>query len=99
MRPGSFLLNLGRGGVVDEDALYQSLQEGHLAGAALDVFAQEPLGESPLAKLPQVISTPHMGGFTVESAAEVGRVCAQNLAAVLEGRRPPHLVNRWFPPA
>ncbi|MCF8042940.1 MAG: phosphoglycerate dehydrogenase [Desulfarculaceae bacterium] len=99
MRPGSFLLNLGRGGVVDEDALYQSLQQGHLAGAALDVFSYEPLGESPLAKLPQVISTPHMGGFSVESAAEVGRVCAQNLAAVLEGRMPPHLVNRWSPPA
>jgi len=58
MRPGSFLLNLGRGGVVDEDALYRSLQEGHLAGAALDVYSHEPLGESPLAKLPQVISTP-----------------------------------------
>lgn len=99
MRPGSFLLNLGRGGVVDEEALLRSLELGHLAGAALDVFAREPLGESPLARLPQVISTPHMGGFTVESAAEVGRICAQNLAAVLEGQTPPHLVNRWSPPA
>jgi D-3-phosphoglycerate dehydrogenase len=99
MRPGSFLLNLGRGGVVDEDALLQSLEQGHLAGAALDVYAREPLGDSPLAKLPQVISTPHMGGFTVESAAEVGRICAQNLTAVLEGRMPPYLVNRWSPPA
>ncbi|MCB2191676.1 MAG: phosphoglycerate dehydrogenase [Deltaproteobacteria bacterium] len=98
MKPGAYLLNLGRGGVVDEEALYHGLEQGHLAGAALDVFSQEPLGESPLAKLPQVISTPHLGGFTVESAAEVGRICAQNLAAVLQGRMPPHLVNRWSPP-
>ncbi len=98
MRPGSYLLNLGRGGVVDEEALYQSLVQGHLAGAGLDVFTKEPLGESPLARLPQVVATPHMGGFTLEGAAEVSRVCALNLEAVLEGRMPPHLVNRWSPP-
>lgn len=99
LRPGSCLLNLGRGGVVDEEALYQSLVQGHLAGAGLDVFAHEPVGESPLVQLPQVVATPHMGGFTLEAAARTGSLCAQNLEAVLEGRMPSHLVNRWSPSA
>lgn len=99
MKPGSYLLNLGRGELLDEADLQKSLEDGHLAGAALDVFSREPLGESPLAKLPQVIATPHIGSFTKETALEVGFMCAHNLAAVLEGRTPPYLVNRWSLPA
>ncbi|MFH2125335.1 MAG: phosphoglycerate dehydrogenase [Pseudomonadota bacterium] len=98
MRQGAYLLNLGRGELINEADLQKSLEDGHLGGAALDVFCTEPLGESPLAKLPQVISTPHMGSFTLETSMEVGFMCAKNLAAVLEGQMPPHLVNRWSPP-
>ena len=98
MKRGAYLLNLGRGELINEDDLLASLESGHLAGAALDVFRQEPVGDSPLAKLPQVIATPHNASFTVETAYEVGFVCVRNLAAVLEGRMPPNLVNRWSPP-
>ncbi|MCB2191130.1 MAG: phosphoglycerate dehydrogenase [Deltaproteobacteria bacterium] len=98
MKPGAYLLNLGRGELINEADLLESLQSGHLAGAALDVFCEEPVGDNPLAKLPQVIATPHNASFTVEVAYEVGFLCVRNLAAVLEGRMPPNLVNRWKPP-
>ena len=64
MKPGAFLVNLARGGVVDEDALVTALKARKLAGAALDVFATEPLpGESPLWDMENVIVTQHQGGF------------------------------------
>lgn len=64
MKPSSYLVNLARGGVVDEDALMQALREGKLAGAALDVFGQEPLPpDHPFWEMPNVIITPHLGGF------------------------------------
>lgn len=67
MRPGSFLLNLARGGIVDEMALYDALSCGHLAGAASDVFATEPPGHHPLLTLPTFIGTPHIAGPTADS--------------------------------
>ena len=72
MKPKAFLLHLARGGVVDEDALYKALTEGHLRGAALDVHKEEGEGKiSPLAELPNVILTPHIGAVTIESQREI----------------------------
>ena len=93
VKPEAFLLNLGRGGVVDESALYQAISQGRLAGAALDVLAQEPPQGNPLLELNQVIALPHIGGYTVESLNQVGWTCARNIAAVLRGEQPPHPVN------
>lgn len=93
MKKNAFLVNVSRGSIVDEDALCQALKEGSIRGAALDVFAQEPLGESPLLKLDNFISTPHMAGYTHEALIETGMVCVRAIADVLEGRRPENAIN------
>ena len=74
MKPGSFLTNLARGGVLDEKALYEALQsDGGPIGAALDVHEHEGGGAiSPLAELPNVILTPHIGATTVDTMREIG---------------------------
>lgn len=75
MKPGAYLINLARGGVVDELALREALLEGRLAGAALDVHKAEGEGKiSPLADLPNVILTPHIGAGTIDSQREIGEM-------------------------
>ena len=76
VKPGSYLVNLARGGVVDEQALYDSLVKGdRLRGAALDVHKNEGEGKlSPLASLPNVILTPHIGAMAVDAQREIGRI-------------------------
>ncbi|MCP5500568.1 MAG: phosphoglycerate dehydrogenase [Leptospiraceae bacterium] len=84
MKQGSYLLNLSRGRVVDLDALKEALRSGHIAGAAVDVFPEEPknngdLFETPLQNLPNVILTPHIGGSTEEAQANIGTEVADKL--------------------
>jgi phosphoglycerate dehydrogenase-like enzyme len=73
MKEGSYLINLARGGIVDEAALYAALVTGRLCGAALDVHEHEGQGQiSPLAQLSNVVLTPHIGASTVETQQQIG---------------------------
>jgi D-3-phosphoglycerate dehydrogenase len=79
MKPGVRILNCARGGIVNEEALASALRSGHVAGAALDVFVQEPPGDNPLLRLPNVLATPHLGASTIEAQESVAREAAQLL--------------------
>lgn len=87
MKPTALLINVARGGIVDEDALVDALEAGELAGAALDVFVEEPLPEgSRLLQAPGVVLTPHLGAATVEAQELVASEIAQGIrAALLDG--------------
>lgn len=91
-RPGSFLLNISRGGIVDEKALHQAVKSGHLGGAALDVFEVEPLKETPLSELPTVHMTPHVGASTKEAQEKAGMMVAEQVRKVLAGETADHRV-------
>jgi D-3-phosphoglycerate dehydrogenase len=83
--PGARVLNCARGGIINEEALAGALRSGHLAGAALDVFVQEPPpADHPLLKLTNVVVTPHLGASTVEAQASVAREAAQLLIDFLQ---------------
>ena len=84
MKRDAVLINTSRGGIVDEPALAAALREGHLAGAALDVFSDEPLrAGSPLAGVPRLILTPHIAGVTAESNERVSHLIADRVAEAL----------------
>lgn len=86
MKRGVYLVCAARGGVIDEDALLAALTRGQVAGAALDVFATEPPGSSPLVSHPQVIATPHMGAQTAEAQTRAAMDVADEVANVLLGK-------------
>jgi len=86
MKPGAFIVNTARGGIIDEKALYAALTSGRIAGAGLDVFEQEPTPpDNPLLTLDTVISSPHMAGVTVEAIEAMAQVTSQNILSVLDG--------------
>ncbi len=83
MKEGSMLINCARGGIVNEEDLYEALESGHLGGAALDVFVTEPPGKSKLMSLPNFICTPHLGASTMEAQDNVARDVASQITAYL----------------
>ena len=94
MKTGSVLINTARGGVVDQAALIEALEAGLPAFAALDVTDPEPpASNEPLLKLTNVLLAPHLGSATVETRTRMAMLAVDNLLAVLEGRRPAHVVN------
>jgi len=93
IKESAFLINTSRGGIVDEKALYDALKNNKLRGAALDVYKNEPLRESPLTELDNVIMTPHISAYTEEAIENMSIQAAQNLIDVLEGREPQNRVN------
>lgn len=94
MKPDAVLINTARGPIVDEAALIESLQNGRMAGAALDVFEQEPLNpSSPLAAMENVILTSHSIAWTEELFRDMGRIDCEGALAIYRGETPDHVVN------
>jgi D-3-phosphoglycerate dehydrogenase len=95
MKETAYLINVSRGGMIDEDALYAGLTEKKIAGAAIDVFLKEPVTNHPLFTLPNFIATSHIAGYTYEAINNVGMTCVKNIVNVLvKGERPLHVVNQ-----
>jgi len=92
MKPTAFVINTARGPVIDEAALVHALETGKIAGAALDVFEQEPFIHPGL-KRPNVVMAPHMGSASVETRSKMAAMAAHNIAALFRGQRPPNMIN------
>ncbi len=99
MKDGVRIINCARGGIIDEKALYDAIKSGKVAGAALDVFEEEPPLQSPLLDLEQVIVTPHLGASTVEAQTNVAVSIAKQCISVLEGGSAKYVVNAPLVPA
>ena len=92
-KPGVRVVNTARGGIIDEKALAQALVDGTVAGAALDVFEHEPVTDSPLFELDQVVVTPHLGASTREAQDKAGVTIAEQVQLALAGEFVPFAVN------
>jgi D-3-phosphoglycerate dehydrogenase len=94
MKPTAYLINCARGGLVDEDALYEILKEKKIAGAALDVFKNEPINpDNPLLTLDNVVLTPHLGASTQEAQEKVALIVAEEIIRFFKGEMVSHAVN------
>jgi len=93
MRPGARIINCARGGLVDEKALLVALESGHIAGAAFDVFENEPDADADLLAHPRFIGTPHLGGATLEAQEKIGEGIAQQISDFLSEGTIQHAIN------
>lgn len=94
MKKSAFLINTSRGPIVQEDAVYQALKEGELAGAGFDVYTQEPpAADNPLFELDNVIVTPHIASYTKDALARVDLIQAKDVVKVLQGKKPEYIAN------
>ncbi len=93
MRPTAVLVNISRGEVVEEAALAEALAEGRIFAAGLDVYEREPQVHPALLAQDSAVLMPHIGSATAEAREAMGRLAAENLLAVLEGREPPCPLN------
>lgn len=96
MKPSAVLVNISRGAVIDEPALIQALQQQQIFAAGLDVYDKEPLQDSALFQLPNVVTLPHVGSATALTRKKMAALAYQNLCLALEGRRPQYVVNPTF---
>ncbi|WP_433365897.1 phosphoglycerate dehydrogenase [Streptosporangium sp. CA-115845] len=93
VKPNVRLVNVARGGIIDENALYSAIKEGRVAGAGIDVFPKEPVTDSPLFELDQVVVTPHLGASTHEAQEKAGTQVARSVKLALAGEFVPDAVN------
>lgn len=94
MKKTAYLINTSRGPVVDEEALFRALSQGWIAGAALDVFEQEPTAfQNPLLRLNNIVVAPHISSASEQTRAKMAEMAATNVISFFEGRKPPNLIN------
>ncbi len=93
MKPGAILINTARGAIVDHAALAEALRSGHLAGAGLDVYPDEPCIPQEILVLDNVVCTPHVGANTAQTRAMMAEACARQILDALAGNRPENIVN------
>lgn len=97
MKPGAYLINASRGGIVDEAALLAAIDAGKIGGAALDVFSQEPPNaDAAIIHHPKIVTVPHIGASTAEAQTSAGTEMAEGVATALEGGTPRYAVNAPF---
>ncbi len=99
VKPSARLINVARGGVIDEQALFKAVEEGRIAGAAIDVFSEEPTTDNILLQSEKIVVTPHLGASTVEAQTGVAVDVAEQALDVLEGGSPAYAVNAPIIPA
>jgi glyoxylate reductase len=93
MKKSAFIINTARGAIIDEAAMVRALKRKQIAGAGLDVFEFEPKVHAELKKMKNVVIIPHLGSATVEVREEMAGIVVDNIEALLQGRRPPNIVN------
>ncbi|MCL0087871.1 phosphoglycerate dehydrogenase [Dehalococcoidia bacterium] len=93
VKPAVRLINTARGGIIDEEALFEAIEEGRVAGAAIDVFTKEPATQSILLKSDKIVVTPHLGASTLEAQAGVAVDIAEQVTDILQGRPAKYAVN------
>jgi glyoxylate reductase len=93
MKPNAYLINTARGAIVDATALARALTKRQIAGAGLDVFEREPKVTPALLKMPNVVTTPHLGSAVAEVREQMANIVVDNILAFLAGKMPPNCIN------